>query len=189
MSQQSSERALALVSDSGRYVARSAEDGFVRIWNAQSGELHRELGPFESENGALWVAALEFSLDEEYIFVGCADARIRNWSIASGELVGLLATHTASQLIQVDENYLCLSAQYSGNVVIFDLDKELRKMDTNPSELTRLQVHIGPKSGSPVALSRDRGKLLFADGRSPIRILEVNEMLPGSASDVRKDAP
>ncbi len=180
-----SERALALVSDSGRYVASSAEDGFVRIWNAQSGELHRELGPFASENGALWVAALEFSLDEEYIFVGCADARIRNWSIASGELVGLLATHTASQLIQVDENYLCLSAQYSGNVVIFDLDNELRKMDTHPSELTRLQIHIGPKSGSPIALSGDRQRLLFADGRSPVRILELREMLPATGTKDR----
>ena len=184
-SEQPSERAIALVSDSGRYVASSAEDGIVRIWDAKSGELHRELGPFESENGAFWVAALEFSLDEEHIFAGCGDARIRNWSIASGELVGLVATHTASQLIQIDEKHLCLSAQYTGNVVVFDLDEELRDMYTSPNSLTRVQVNISAKSGSPVALSGDGQRLLFADGRSPVRILELREMLPGTGTRER----
>ena len=168
-------------SPSGDLVATGVADGYVRIWDTRDGSLQRELGPFESRNGDLSVRSLLFSSDEGDLFVANGDACIRRWSIESGEMLGVVASYTAAQIGLLDEHHLFLSAQYTGNLVIFDLNYSWPETVQVANEESRAQLHLGATSGSSVAMNADKSRMLFCDARLPIRLLDVRYLLPATS--------
>lgn len=167
-----------LVSPSGELIVTGVADGYARLWDAADGALMRELGPFKSRNGDLSVRALLFSADEEELYVANGDACIRRWSLESGEMLGVAASHTAAQIGFFDEDHLFLSAQYTGNLVVFDLNYPWPDtLQAAPSE-SREQLYLGTTSGSSIAMTADKSRLLFCDSRSPLRLLDVRYLLP-----------
>jgi WD40 repeat protein len=167
----------AVVSGSGRLLATGAQDGFVRVWDADSGELVRELGPFEPHNGNKLITALTFSLDEESVFAASGDARTRQWLIDTGDLLGETTSYTANRIAQIGDSHLFLSAQYSGRVILLDLRRDWSLLGGPQTVDSRTQSYLGIKTGD-FAISRDGMKMLFTDARSPVRLLDTRDMMP-----------
>ena len=164
---------LVKISRSGRFIATGERDGFVRLWSAHDGELLRELGPFEPNNGNYTITALDFSIDEEHLYAGCGDAHIRCWEVDTGELLADVQPHTANQIEMIGDGFMIISAQYSGKLVLFELAK------THSGQLPdRVQLNMGTMTGSPLQVSRDGRHMLYSDKRLPVRLLNISRLLP-----------
>ena len=75
-------------SPDGEMLAIGSEDGRLTLWNAQTGELIREL----PGHGQQLVSTVVFSQDGELLVSGGFDSLIKIWHIASGRLLGELHT-------------------------------------------------------------------------------------------------
>ena len=68
------------LSPDGLWIATAGDDAVVRIWNAATGDLRRELSPGGTHSVA-------FSNDGTLIASACRDEVLRVWSVETGDLV------------------------------------------------------------------------------------------------------
>ena len=71
------------ISGDSRRVATGSNDGVVRIWDMESGELREELVHFGR------VSSLDFSGDDQYLVTGGEEGVLRVWDVSQGALVVL----------------------------------------------------------------------------------------------------
>jgi len=143
----------------------------VRLWDGESGELVRELGPFTAHNGDHQIINLLFAPDEGAIYAACKDARIRKWDVETGELLVETASHTMASLNLVGQNQLLGNALYNGKMVLFDRSADLE--DT-------VQLNLGTKPASWISVSPDKRHILVSDAMSPAALLDVRWFTAGA---------
>ena len=71
---------LACSSNDERIISSSA-DGTIRIWNAEPGEIVRELS-----RGSEWITCVAFSPDEKHIVSGSSEGTVSIWSVDTGDV-------------------------------------------------------------------------------------------------------
>ncbi len=72
----------AVVSPDLRWVATTCSDGWLRVWDAQSGRLQRSLGPHAGP-----AESLAFSPDGTRVASGDKEGGVYAWEVATGDLV------------------------------------------------------------------------------------------------------
>ena len=152
-------------------LATGAADGYVRLWDGESGELVRELGPFTAHNGDHQIINLLFAPDEGAIYAACKDARIRKWDVETGELLVETASHTMASLKLVGQGQLVGNAVYNGKMVLFDRSSDLKD---------RVQLNMGTKPATWISVSSDKQHLLISDAMSPAALLDVRWFKAGA---------
>ena len=81
------------ISPDGKLLAGANLNGFVHIWNVQSGELLRTLSGHVAS-----AYALAFSRDSNRLASGGADNTVRLWNVQTGALVKVFGGHQAAVL-------------------------------------------------------------------------------------------
>ncbi len=152
-------------------LATAAADGFVRLWDGESGELIRELGPFTAHNDDSQILDLLFSPNEDSIYAACKDARIREWDVETGELLLEKPSHTMSSLKLVGQDQLLGNALYNGKMVLFDRSSELENS---------VQLNLGTKPASWVDVSPDKRHVLISNTLSPAALLDMSRYKAGA---------
>jgi hypothetical protein len=153
------------------FLATGAADGYVRLWDGESGELVRELGPFKAHNGDPQIIDLLFAPDEGSIYAACMDARIREWDVETGELLVEKASHTMSTMNLVGQDQILGNALYNGKMVLFDRSSGLEPI---------VQLNLGTKPASWIGVSSDKRHVLVSDAMSPAALLDMRWFKPGA---------
>jgi WD40 repeat protein/energy-coupling factor transporter ATP-binding protein EcfA2 len=126
-------RALA-VSASNKYIAAASKDEYAYLWELTKDNRYQYIRRFKHDD---WVMSVIFSLDEEYIYTGCARGGIHCWRISddSGELISTWTKHEGwVRTLAINENYLISGGE----------DKTIRLWDLKSKKHTpEKQVLIG----------------------------------------------
>ncbi len=113
--------AAALAPD-GKLVATGSSDregGYLRLWDAASGQLVRRL-----EGHADAVTSVAFSRDGQRLLTGSYDATARLWNVATGELIRTFAGHdwwVWSAAFSPDERRI-VTASHDGSAIVWTTD-------------------------------------------------------------------
>lgn len=71
-------RALA-ISAHNKYIAVGSKDGYAHLWELARNNKYKHIHSFKHDD---WVMSVVFSLDEKFIYTGCARGEIRCWDIS-----------------------------------------------------------------------------------------------------------
>ena len=156
-------------------LATGAADGYLRIWNATTGALVRELGPFHPHNGDAQISDIVFSSDGMSIYAISRDARLRGWKVDSGEPPVERATHTAGHLAWVGEDHLLASAAYRGMLTLFESQGAMAK---------RTQIALGVQPGTFISVCKDGRHILYGDAKSAVQFLDASWLMASSKEAV-----
>ena len=121
---------LAFSSD-GAYLASGGWDSKVRIWDASSRKLHRELP------GEVWIWRIDWSPDGRYLATGDVNGTIRVWNAAAGKLHKTIDDHaTTIESLQFSPDGKRLAAGSADSTAsVWDVDTGQR--------LNKLLGHFG----------------------------------------------
>jgi WD40 repeat protein len=138
-------------------LATGHDDGIVRLWEAATHKLLREL---EGHNGP--IGALAYSPDGRRLASAGEDRHIRIWDVSDGQLLGILTRHTdrIGSLAWHPDGRLLISAAWDRTARIWDTQ------DFQPIIL--LNTHADQVTA--IALSADGTLLACADSAHTIHI-------------------
>jgi len=111
----------------GRYVTASSDDGYARVWNAETGEV---VWALKQPGRTLGVA---FAPDSSLLATAITDNRIYLWDIATGKLAGTRVGHDNiinSVVFSPDGNRL-VSTSRDRRAIVWSVSREKR----TPAEL------------------------------------------------------
>ncbi|PPQ94743.1 hypothetical protein CVT25_007691, partial [Psilocybe cyanescens] len=116
----------------GTQIASGSDDGFVRIWDASSGE---ELKILKGHNDG--VSSVSFTSDDRWIASGSDDFSVRVWDVWNGEITNIMEGHTGV--------VNSVSFSKSGSWIVSGSDDtSIRVWDVSTSEVLRvLEGHAG----------------------------------------------
>jgi WD40 repeat protein len=160
--------------EGGRILTCGAEPT-VRIWNAATGELLREIA--ETGEG---VRICAFSPDGSAVATSAGGATLRLWDAASGALRSELAGHAgpvATAAFSADGSRLA-SASADGSVRIWDVAAgEVQAVLAVSGEALRAAFFAG--DGTSVAAVAEDGRISVWDLATKRRLQEFGEPMPG----------
>jgi len=140
-------------SEDGRFVTAPDNNGFVRIWSAQTGMTYRKLK--QPASGTLAVA---LSPDAALLAVACADRMLYIWDVDTGQIVARLAGHD-NLVLDLDfssDGTRLVSAGFDGRALVWSLPRERRSpeqvdaviADKVPLRLDGVEL-VATESGDP----------------------------------------
>lgn len=89
-----------------------AKDHHPNVWYSVNGE---RLGTYDGHSGAVW--CLDPKWDNSHLVTGAADNSCRLWDIQTGQQIGIIETKSVVRTCNFS---------YSGNMVCFTTDKQMR---------------------------------------------------------------
>ncbi len=145
-------------SDAG-LVAAAGAGGLVRVWDAYTGGLLREIATTQGVNT---VRSIAFSNDNTLLAVGLVHRGILIYQVSSGRLIGELGGHTdaVSGLVFSPDDQLLVSASWDGSIRTwradeFESPRASRRSPGTPATSSMSHshppAHISPRS-VPMAL-------------------------------------
>ncbi|PPQ85245.1 hypothetical protein CVT25_010018 [Psilocybe cyanescens] len=150
----------------GAQIASGSTDGFVRIWDASSGE---ELKILKGHNGV--VNSVSFTSDDRWIASGSDDLSVRVWDVWNGEIAKIMEGHTGA--------VNSVSFSRSGSWIVSGSDDtSIRVWDVSTTEVLRvLEGHAGGVNS--VAFSDDDTRIVSGSDDCSVRLWDAitGEML------------
>jgi WD40 repeat protein/tRNA A-37 threonylcarbamoyl transferase component Bud32 len=147
-------------SPEGHRLASAGEDGFVRVWDADTGQEVQALRP----GGAVYAVA--FSSDGRHLAAGGQDEAIRVWDAATGDLVRTLRGHAGA--------VRGLAYGPAGRLASAGDDRAVRLWDEAGQELLALRGHTGAVRA--VAFSRDGHRLASASDDGTVKLWDATPL-------------
>jgi WD40 repeat protein len=162
-------------SPNGQLVASAGSDGWVKIWNAATGELVRDL-PANPQPGSprpRRTLTLRFSTDGVFLAAAGQDRRARVWEVSSGNLQSDIS-HSGGSIFAVDiarhsSDYHLLSAGYGS---------ELRVSRVGSNDSRPLGNHEGSVNSALFTPDARRIVAGGADGRAVVWDVTGSDAVP-----------
>lgn len=175
-------------SSDGKYIVSGGADGSVKLWDAASGQLLKNLG---ATLGA--VGSAEFSPRGERVIAASELGGARVWEIESGAISAQnFHNRAVTSAAFYPDNRLAASADVDGAIKIWDLQYPDSAIFPSPfnlpgsSAITAMDISAG---GELIVAARANGGIFFIDGKltksSGIWISELRNI---RISDVKIDA-
>jgi WD40 repeat protein len=116
---------LSLVYFDGRLYS-TGDDMTLRIWDVDSGELIRSLGPFESETDTCTI-----DIVRHRAVLGCDDGCLRVFDLDSGDLLHRIDAHASGvkKVAASPKNGDLLSASYDQKIIVWDGSNFIKKFE------------------------------------------------------------
>ncbi|MCA9964982.1 MAG: protein kinase [Anaerolineales bacterium] len=147
-------------SPDGLYIASSASDGSVRLWDAQTGKQLQQFNGHEAT-----VLLVDFSPDGSLLATSSSDQTVRVWDIASGQELHRFPGHTLAAGIDFSANGSKLLVFIPGQIKIYEI----------PSTNLVLQIDTGTgESGSIAEFSPDENYIITVPTRGKIRLWDAH---------------
>eukprot|EP00467_Chlorarachnion_reptans_P004427 CAMPEP_0114498094 /NCGR_PEP_ID=MMETSP0109-20121206/6689_1 /TAXON_ID=29199 /ORGANISM="Chlorarachnion reptans, Strain CCCM449" /LENGTH=507 /DNA_ID=CAMNT_0001675549 /DNA_START=52 /DNA_END=1572 /DNA_ORIENTATION=+ len=150
----------AAFSPDGQYLVSGSSDGFVEVWNFDTGKLNKSL-QYQAEDDIMMhseaVISVTWSRDSELIATGTAKGQVKIWRVLTGSCVRTFAS------------------AHSGGVTSLDFARDSTQLLTSSFDNT-LRIH-GLKSGRK--LKEFRGHTSFVN--SAVYSSDFSKVLSGSS--------
>jgi WD40 repeat protein/predicted Ser/Thr protein kinase len=177
-------RAVAISPD-GKIIATAGNDPVIRLWDAQTGHLARELSGHTD-----WVGALAFSPDGETLASGGKDRTIRLWNWTDGrarrtltglaQAVGALAfspdgrtlvSGGAELAAGIGNPYERFSPDArNGELKLWDVDRGTERDSIEKTSAAITAVRFSPDGATVASASADGVVTLWGEDRQPVRL-------------------
>ncbi|KAH8802341.1 quinon protein alcohol dehydrogenase-like superfamily, partial [Flagelloscypha sp. PMI_526] len=152
-------------SPDGKRIVSGSDDGFVRIWDTESGKRIQKCCVHASS-----INSVAFSPDGKCIVSGSDDKSVRVWNTKSRKQLQSLNGQgdKVGSVVFSPDGKRVLSGSYGGSVRVWDieLDKQLQKLNCHGDKVTSVSFssngkHIvsGSRNGSVWIWDADSGKL------------------------------
>ncbi|TFK17156.1 WD40 repeat-like protein, partial [Coprinopsis marcescibilis] len=154
-------------SSDGTRIVSGSEDKSVRVWDASTGEMLKEL---EGHTGSVF--SVGFSHDGTRIISGSADESVRVWDASTGQMLKKLEGHTGSVLsvgFSRDETRIVSGSHDESSVRVWDA--------STGQMLKKLEGHTG--SVWSVGFSRDGTRIVSGSADESVQVWDASagEML------------
>jgi WD40 repeat protein len=136
----------------GDLIATASGDGIVRLWNAATGTLVRELRGHKEE-----VVKLAFSPRSDHLVSGSADGNVIIWDLSQGTIVSNLGEHSGGvQSVAFNgDGTLIVTAIKSGLVEIWDATSRNVRASLRQHEGAVMSAEFGPVTGRIISSGVD----------------------------------
>jgi WD40 repeat protein len=140
------------ITPDGKTLASGGEDGTIRLWNLQTGELKNT---FKGLTSAVYV--LFFSPDGQALASGSADESIKLWNLQTGGLIHTLSERTKgiSAMTITPDSQILVSGDRVGTIEFWNITNGQRINSFTAHEILVTSLAMTPDGQTVVSSSQD----------------------------------